>query len=63
MAGDPKQTYNELFVIIKEAQMLGYVNALLGWDEQTYMPKGSAESGPRYERKDIDIPESCAASS
>jgi carboxypeptidase Taq len=35
--------YDELIGRSKELTLLGSCSALLGWDEQTYMPKGGAE--------------------
>src|SRR3954467_13157129 len=39
----PKVAYDELIRRAKEQSLLGSCSALLGWDEQTYMPRGGAE--------------------
>lgn len=40
---DNPSTYDELIRRSREVSLLGSCSALLGWDEQTYMPRGGAE--------------------
>ena len=39
-----KTAYDELIRRVREQSVLGTCSALLGWDEQTYMPRGGAEN-------------------
>jgi carboxypeptidase Taq len=39
---DPQAAYDELIVRAREQAMLASCSAVLGWDEQTYMPTGGA---------------------
>ncbi|WP_422926613.1 carboxypeptidase M32 [Singulisphaera sp. PoT] len=43
MAKDLKASYEELIRRSREASLLASCASLLGWDEQTYMPKGGSE--------------------
>ncbi len=43
MAKDSQALYEELIRRSREATLLASCSALLGWDEQTYMPKGGAD--------------------
>ncbi|MBX6311620.1 MAG: carboxypeptidase M32 [Isosphaeraceae bacterium] len=56
---EPRAAYDELIRRTREQALLGSCSALLGWDEQTYMPRGGAEhrghqmallAGLRHER-------------
>lgn len=38
-----EQTLQRLKEITREVQLLEHINALLGWDQETYMPKGAVE--------------------
>jgi carboxypeptidase Taq len=38
-----ESAYQELCGLLREAELLGTCGSVLGWDEQTYMPKGGAE--------------------
>jgi carboxypeptidase Taq len=40
---DPRPAYDELLRRSRERSLLASCSALLGWDEQTYMPRGGAE--------------------
>jgi carboxypeptidase Taq len=40
---DPHAAYDELILRARELATLGSCSAVLGWDEQTYMPRGGAE--------------------
>jgi carboxypeptidase Taq len=40
---NPQSAYEKLLRSSREQAMLGSCSALLGWDEQTYMPRGGAE--------------------
>ena len=40
---DVKSTYQQLIAEIKQISLLGSCAGVLGWDKQTYMPKGGAE--------------------
>src|SRR5262245_52780931 len=40
---DSQHAYHELIQIWNRQTLLGSCSALLGWDEQTYMPPGGAE--------------------
>ena len=42
MAQDAGAAYEGLIKRVKEISVLGSCAGLLGWDEQTYMPKGGA---------------------
>jgi carboxypeptidase Taq len=39
---DPQTAYNELILRSRELATLNSASAVLGWDEQTYMPRGGA---------------------
>ena len=39
---DPQRAYDELIGRAREQSLLGSCSAVLGWDEQTYMPTGGA---------------------
>ena len=39
---DVKSTYQQLIAEIKQISLLGSCAGVLGWDKQTYMPKGGA---------------------
>ncbi|MGL4462637.1 MAG: carboxypeptidase M32, partial [Planctomycetia bacterium] len=39
----PKQAYEDLTTRSRETAVLGSIGAVLGWDEQTYLPAGGAE--------------------
>ena len=39
---DPETKLKELTAILNEVADLTYASALLGWDQQTYMPPGGA---------------------
>jgi carboxypeptidase Taq len=41
---NPRDAYDDLVRRSRERALLGSCSALLGWDEQTYMPRGGAES-------------------
>jgi len=43
MAQDSQGSYEKLIRRSREASLLASCSALLGWDEQTYMPKGGAD--------------------
>ncbi len=43
MADKAQELYRKLFDRIKEAQMLSDVISLLGWDEQTFLPRGGSD--------------------
>jgi carboxypeptidase Taq len=43
MPGAPLAAYDELIRCSKEQHLLASCSALLGWDEQTYMPRGGSE--------------------
>ena len=43
MTLDPQVAYNELIRRARELAALGRAAAVLGWDEQTYMPRGGAD--------------------
>jgi carboxypeptidase Taq len=43
MTMDPRAAYEELMSRAREQAMLASCSAVLGWDEQTYMPSGGAE--------------------
>ncbi|MBU1320466.1 MAG: carboxypeptidase M32 [candidate division Zixibacteria bacterium] len=43
MSPSPQQAYDELIQIRRELATLGSCQALLYWDERTYMPRGGAE--------------------
>ncbi len=40
---DIQKTYEELLTELRAVALLGSCSAVLGWDEQTYMPPGGAE--------------------
>ena len=40
MSVDAREAYDELIRGARELGVLASCSALLGWDEQTYMPKG-----------------------
>lgn len=42
MTPDPQAAYDELILRARELATLGSCSAVLGWDEQTYMPRGAA---------------------
>jgi carboxypeptidase Taq len=39
----PDDAYRELVALARETAVLASCSAILGWDEQTYMPKGASE--------------------
>jgi carboxypeptidase Taq len=41
---NPRDAYDDLVRRSRERAMLGSCSALLGWDEQTYMPRGGAQA-------------------
>lgn len=41
--GDAKQAYDALIAEVKQIALLGSCASVLGWDEQTYMPKGGVQ--------------------
>ncbi len=43
MAIEPREAYNALTQLSREVATLASCSAVLGWDEQTYMPAGGAE--------------------
>src|SRR3954452_22379452 len=43
-ATGPRAAYDELIRRAREQSLLASCSALLGWDEQTYMPAGGAEN-------------------
>ena len=43
MAEDAHKLYEDLIARVKKASLLGSCNAILGWDERTYMPRGGVE--------------------
>jgi carboxypeptidase Taq len=44
MTATPQQAYDELVKICRELSTLNSCEALLGWDERTYMPRGGADA-------------------
>ncbi len=40
----PEQQLQKLKTLLAEIADLNYASALLGWDQQTYMPSGGAEN-------------------
>jgi Zn-dependent M32 family carboxypeptidase len=42
--GDAKQAYEALIAEVKQVAILGSCASVLGWDEQTYMPKGGVKN-------------------
>jgi carboxypeptidase Taq len=42
--GDAKQAYERLIAEVKQVAILGSCASVLGWDEQTYMPKGGVKN-------------------
>ncbi len=40
---NPDDAYRELIALARETAVLASCSAVLGWDEQTYMPKGGSE--------------------
>src|SRR3954466_11154829 len=47
MTKAPQAAYDELAVRTREATLLASCSSLLGWDEQTYMPRGGIEHRSR----------------
>ena len=43
MAEHTQDTYSSLIAELRELSMLGSINAVLGWDEQTHLPTRGTE--------------------
>ena len=72
MTTEPREAYDELIRRSRELATLASCSAVLGWDEQTYMPPGGAAhrgnqmallAGLHHERRPIRGSASCWRSS